>query len=151
MQRQGTQAARLTAGAGWSFAYLGYGAAMALALVVLRNTGLAALPITLVGLTTTAAVLVGRRRHRPTVTFPWTLFAISSVGFILGAGLRQALDGQPAAPVANAFTLAGYACMFLAFVALLRNRRAEGAGPHELVDGVIVCVAAASAALVFLA
>jgi diguanylate cyclase len=151
MQRAGTQAPRLPAGAAWSFAYLGYGATMALSLVVLRDTGLATLPITLVGLTTAVAVCVGRWLHRPTVTFPWNMFAFACVAFIVGAGLRQALDGTPTAPVANVFTLAGYAGMFIAFVALLRNRRADGAGPHELVDGVIVCVAGASAALVFLA
>ena len=39
----------------------------------------------------------------------------------------------------------------LALFALLRNRRSDGAGPHELIDGVIVCVSAASAAIVFLA
>ena len=120
-------------------------------LVVLRDTGLATVPITLVGLTTAVAVVVGRARHRPTVTFPWTMFALACVAFIVGAGLRQALDGQPIAPLADVFSLSGYAAMFIAFVALLRNRRADGAGPHELIDGVIVCVAAASAALVFLA
>jgi len=151
MQRAGTWALRLTPGAGWSFGYLGYSAAMVLALVVLRDTGLATLPIALVGLTTAVAVVVGRRLHRPRTTFPWTVFALSCVAFILGAGLRQALDGQPTAPVANIFTLAGYAGMLLAFVGLLRNRRADGSGPHELIDGVIVCVAAAAAALVFLA
>jgi diguanylate cyclase len=145
------QAQRLPAGAAWSFAYLGYGATMALALIVLRDTGLATVPITLVGFTTAAAVIVGRRRHRPTVTFPWTMFALSCICFILGAGLRQALDGQAIAPLADVFSLAGYATTFLAFIALLRNRRADGAGPHELIDGVIVCVAAASAALVLLA
>ena len=62
MQRAGTWALRLTPGAGWSFSYLGYSAAMALALVVLRDTGLATLPITLVGLTTAGAVVVGSRR-----------------------------------------------------------------------------------------
>jgi diguanylate cyclase len=145
------EAPRPPASAAWSLAYLGFGAAMALALVVLRNTGLATVPISLIGLTTAAAVFAGRHRHRPTVSFPWTVFAFTSVAFILGAGLRQALDGQPMAPLANVFTLAGYAGMLVAFVSLLRNRRADGSGPHELVDGVIVCVAAASAALVFLA
>jgi diguanylate cyclase len=151
MQRQGSQAQRLPAGSAWSFAYLGYGATMALALVVLRDTDLATIPITLVGVTTVIAVVVGRFLHRPTVVFPWTMFAVACIGFIAGAGLRQTLEGLPTAPVADAFTLAGYAGMFIAFVALLRNRRANGAGQHELVDGAIVCVAAAAAALVFLA
>src|SRR5471030_2019892 len=150
-KRTEPRAPRPPAGAAWSFAYLGYGATLALALVVLRDTPLATLPIALIGLTTAVAVIAGRRRHRPTVSFPWTVFALTSVAFILGAGLRQVLDGQPLAPLANVFTLAGYAGMLLAFVSLLRNRRADGSGPHELVDGVIVCVAAASAALVFLA
>jgi diguanylate cyclase (GGDEF)-like protein len=151
MRRQRLEAPRLPASAGWSFAYLGYGAAMALALVVLRDTELATVPITLVGLTTALAVIVGRYRHRPRVTFPWTIFAMACVAFIVGAGLRQALDGRSIAPLADVFSLSGYAAMFTAFVALLRNRRAAGAGPHELADGVIVCVASASAALVFLA
>ena len=151
MRRQRLQARRLPAGAASSFAYLAYGAAMALALIVLRATELATIPITLVGLSTAAAVFVGRRRHRPAVTFPWTLFAVASVAFIVGAGLRQALVGEPVAPLADVFTLSGYACLLVAFVALLRNRRSNGSGPHELVDGVIVCVAAASAVLVFLA
>jgi diguanylate cyclase len=145
------QAPRPPASAAWSLAYLGFGAAMALALIVLRNTGLATVPISLIGLTTAVAVFAGRHRHRPTVSFPWTVFAFTSVAFILGAALRQALDGQPMAPLANVFTLAGYAGMLVAFMSLLRNRRADGSGPHELIDGVIVCVAAASAALVFLA
>jgi diguanylate cyclase (GGDEF)-like protein len=145
------QAHRPSAGAAASYAYLGFGAAMALALVVLRDTGLATVPITVVGLTTAVAVVVGRYRNRPTVTFPWTMFALACVAFIVGAGLRQALEGQPVAPLADVFSLSGYAAMFIAFVALLRNRRADGAGPHELIDGVIVCVSAASAALVFLA
>lgn len=151
MQRPGSQARRLPAGSAWSFAYLGYGATMALALVVLRDTDLATIPITLVGFTTAIAVVVGRLVHRPTVSFPWTMFALACIAFIAGAGLRQALDGQPTAPLADAFTLSGYAAVLLAFVALLRNRRSDGAGPHELVDGVIVCIAAASAAIVFLA
>jgi diguanylate cyclase (GGDEF)-like protein len=150
MTRERPQATRLPASASWSFAYLGFGAAMTLALVGLRNTGLSPVPISLIGLTTAAAIIVGRRRHRPTVMFPWTLFAVASVAFILGAAARQLLDGQPIAPLADVFTLSGYAATFVAFVGLLRNRRATTSGPHELVDGVIVCVAAASAALVFL-
>jgi hypothetical protein len=151
MRRQRPQPDKEQAGPALSYVYLGYAAALGLALIVLRDTGLATIPITMVGATTTAAVIVGQRRHRPTVTFPWTVLAIASFFFIIGAGLRQALDGQPVAPFADVFTLSGYAGVMLAFLALLRNRRASGTGPHELLDGVIVCVSAASAALVFLA
>jgi diguanylate cyclase len=150
MRRQRPQAKRLPAGAAWSFAYLGYGATMALALVALRSSDLATIPLAVVGLGTCVAVFVGRRRFRPSVTFPWTMFGLSAVAFVLGAGLRQVLVGQPAAPLADAFSLAGYAGTLAAFVALLRNRRSNFSRPHELVDGVIVCVSAASVALVLL-
>jgi diguanylate cyclase len=146
--RQPAQAHRppVTQGAACAFAALG--AAMAIALVALRDSDLSAAPVAVMGIGAAVAAATGRIRNRPQVGAPWVLFSLACLAFIVGAVLRQVLAGSPLAPAADAATLSGYAATVAAFVVLLRSRRATDRGMHELVDGGIVLAAVSSLALV---
>jgi diguanylate cyclase (GGDEF)-like protein len=139
---------RPTRSASIAWAYLGVGAAMAVALVALRDSGLAALPVAVMGVAATVAATAGRIRNRPQVGYPWAFFAAACLSFIVGAVLRQLLAGQPLAPVADVATLAGYAATMGGFVGLLRSRQSIGRTVHELVDGAVLFASVTALALV---
>jgi diguanylate cyclase (GGDEF)-like protein len=133
--------------AAWLFCALGLG--MVVALVALRGSELAAVPVAVMGAGAALAAATGRVRNRPQVGYPWVLFSLACVAFILGAVLRQALEGSPLAFAADAATLSGYAATLGAFIGLLRCRQSHDKGVHELVDGAIVLVSVGAAALAF--
>jgi diguanylate cyclase (GGDEF)-like protein len=145
--RQEAQAHRppMSPGGAWAFAALG--GAMAVALVALRDSDLAAAPVAVMGVAGAVAAAAGRVRNRPQLGLPWAMFSLACLAFIVGAVLRQLLAGSPLAPAADAATLSGYAATVLAFVGLLRSRQSTDRGMHELVDGGIVLAAVSSLAL----
>ena len=130
----------------WS--YVALAVLLAQLLVALRNSEWAALPLTVVGVGSTALILVGRARNNPSSRLPWTLYAASCGVFILGAVLRQVLAGTDLAPLADVATLTGYGLVLAAFITMLRTRRGVRGGLHELLDGLIVVIAAGAVALV---
>ena len=142
----GPQRAPMPPGAAWAFAALG--GAMALTLVALRDSDLAAAPVAVMGVGAAAAAAVGRARNRPQVGGPWVLFSLACIAFIVGAVLRQALAGSVLAPAADAATLSGYAATVTAFVLLLRSRQSTDSAVHDVVDGGIVLAAVGSMAVV---
>ncbi len=130
----------------WS--YVGLAVLLAQLLVALRNSAWAALPLTVVGVGSTVLILVGRARNHPSSRLPWTLYSASCGVFILGAVLRQVLVGTHLAPLADVATLSGYGLVLAAFITMLRTRRGVRGGLHELLDGLIVVIAAGAVALV---
>ena len=117
-------------------------------LVALRHTDWAALPLTVVGVGSTVLILVGVARNHPSSRLPWTLYSASCGVFILGAVLRQVLVGTHLAPLADVATLTGYGLVLAAFITMLRTRHGVRGGLHELLDGLIVVIAAGAVALV---
>ena len=130
----------------WS--YVGLAVLLALMLVVLRRTDFAAVPLVVAGVGTTVLIMVGRARNHPSTRLPWTLYAASCSVFIVGAVLRQVLVDTPLAPLADVASLSGYGLVLGAFIAILRTRGvSRGGGLHELLDGLIVVIAAGAVAL----
>jgi diguanylate cyclase (GGDEF)-like protein len=123
------------------------GLSMAIALVLLRDTELAALPLAVVGVFTAVAVVTGTLRNRPAVSAPWVMFALACMAFMTGSLLRQVLLGQPLVFLADIASMSGYALMLGAFLALLRTGHSGGRPVHELIDGAIVLVAASALAI----
>jgi diguanylate cyclase (GGDEF)-like protein len=150
------RAARLAAGdqdrrdtsALLAWSYVALAVLLAQLLAALRNSDWAAIPLTVVGVGSTVLILVGRARNNPSSRLPWTLYAASCSVFILGAVLRQVLVGTHLAPLADVATLTGYGLVLAAFITMLRTRRGVGGGLHELLDGLIVVIAAGAVALV---
>jgi diguanylate cyclase (GGDEF)-like protein len=131
-----------------AWVYCAFGGALVVALVALRETDLAAIPVAVAGLGAAIAAALGRVRNRPQVSYPWLLFSLACVGFIVGAVLRQVLAGQALAPLADVATMAGYAATMGGFIGLLRGRQSNDSTVHELVDGAIVLCAVSAVALV---
>ena len=130
-----------------AWVYCALGAAMVVALVALRDTGLAAAPVAVMGLGAAIAAAVGSVRNRPQIATPWRLFSLACLAFIVGAVLRQVLADTPISALADAATLSGYAATMAAFIRLLRCRQSSDRAVHELVDGAIVLVAVGAVAL----
>jgi diguanylate cyclase (GGDEF)-like protein len=129
----------------WS--YVGLAVLLALLLVVLRDTDLVAVPLVVAGVGSTGLIVFGRARNRPSTRLPWTLFAASCAVFIVGAVLRQLLADTPLAPLADVASLSGYGLVLSAFIAILRTRGVSRRGLHELLDGLIVVIAAGAVAV----
>jgi diguanylate cyclase (GGDEF)-like protein len=125
-----------------------------LALVVAAQvTGvhaLSALAMFVSAMSTSAALVLGVRRHRPHLPRPWLTLSLACGVFVAGAVARLVLDGSPLSPVADAMSLSGYGLTVYAFVSLLRGRGSVAGDRHELADGVIVMTAAAALAVAFL-
>ena len=130
-----------------AWVYCALGAAMLVALVALRETDLAAVPVAVMGIGAAIAAAVGSVRNRPQVAYPWRLFALACLAFIIGAVLRQVLADTPFNILADAATLSGYAATLMAFIGLLRCRQSNDRAIHELVDGAIVLVAVGAVAV----
>ncbi len=130
-----------------AWVYCALGAAMLVALVALRDTDLAAVPVAVMGAGAAIAAGVGSVRNRPQVAYPWRLFSLACVAFIVGAVLRQVLADTPFSLLADAATMSGYAATLVAFIGLLRCRQSNDRAVHELVDGAIVLVAVGAVAL----
>ncbi len=130
-----------------AWVHCGLGASMAAALVLLRSTELAAIPVAIVGLTTAVATVVGRVRNRPAVSRPWTLLAASCVLFVAAAVLRPTLAGTVLSPLTDAVTLAGYGALLGGLIGLLRTRHSTSRATHELIDGAVVLVSVGALAV----
>ena len=130
----------------WS--YVGLAVTLAVLLAVLRDTPYAAIPLLVVGVGSTCLILLGSRRNQPSIRLPWELYAASCAVFILGAVLRQALVGSELVMLADAASLTGYALVLAAFITILQTRRKTLGAMHEVIDGLIVVIAAGAVALV---
>src|SRR4029079_1523605 len=106
-------------GVAWGFCALG--GAMVVALVALRSGDLAAAPVAVMGAGAAIAAAVGRVRNRPQVSYPWLLFSLACVAFIVGAVLRQVLAGLSLAPLADVPNPSGYLATTASLVRALRR------------------------------
>ncbi|MEP6760185.1 MAG: EAL domain-containing protein [Sporichthyaceae bacterium] len=131
----------------WAWSFVGFGAFLAVLLLLLRESPAATVPTIVAGIAGTGAILAGIGRNRPERPLPWALFAGASVSFIVGAMLRQVLAGRPEAPLSDVASLLGYALTVAAVLAILRARQSAQRGLDELIDGLIVVAAAAPVAL----
>lgn len=87
-------------------------------------------------------MIIGPYLHRPASIMPWRFLLAASVLFLVGVLSRPWSAAQTGSGqwLADSFTLAGYALLVAALVALNRAR-----GPlerHALADGIIVCLGA---------
>ena len=117
-------------------AFVGFGLGMTLVGAIVADSSLLqTMPLTLMGLATVMAILVGVRRNNPARRWPWLLLAgctlLSSVG-----GPFISIDG-PVGVVAQAMTIAGAAFGFLGFIMLIR-RRIPGGDRAALLDAAIL-------------
>lgn len=131
-----------------AWACVGLAVLLALLLVILRDSPFAAIPLTVTGVGSTALILVGRARNRPSTRLPWTLYAASCAVFIVGAVLRQLLVDTDLVPLADVASLSGYGLVLAAFIVILRTRRGVRGGLHELLDGLIVVLATGAVTVV---
>ncbi|MES1246643.1 MAG: diguanylate cyclase, partial [Actinomycetota bacterium] len=73
-----------------------------------------------VGAAATAAIALGVRRNRPSIAWPWLLFAAGTGLFSIADDISDALGGSPASPsAADPFYLAGYPLIVVGLVFLL--------------------------------
>jgi diguanylate cyclase (GGDEF)-like protein len=93
-----------------------------------------------VGVGTAAALWIGPRRNDARPRLPWRLLGSASILFLAGALIRPWAAQQSGLmmALADAFTVPGYALMFLGFGALLRAR--GSLERHAVTDGAIVCL-----------
>ena len=76
--------------------------------------------LTVLGLTGTAAILVGIHIHTPARSWPWYLVALCVAATTIGIGVLP--QTGPLAPVGQVVTAVGYAAGFAGFVMLIRGR-----------------------------
>jgi diguanylate cyclase len=76
--------------------------------------------LTFLGLSGTAAILVGIQIHRPARSWPWYLVALCVAATTIGIGVIPHTGWL--APVGQAITAVGYAAGFTGFVMLIRGR-----------------------------
>ncbi len=122
--------------------------ALAGVVVVIRESPLAPVVLAAMGVATTVAIVVGRRRNRPGDRLPWTFMALSTGLFIVSLVLRYLLIGTAAAPVAEVISVTAYGAMVMCFLMFLRARGAVRRSLDELVDGLIVVASAAALVIV---
>lgn len=130
--------------------YLAFGAVAALAYVVLPRTGL--LPVWAaelifyigLGVSASAAIVVGVRRWHPRAALAWHLFALGTLSFVLADlvfVLTEDLSAHGAFPsIADALYLVSYPFMLGGLLLIIRGR---GPGSHRasLIDALLVVTA----------
>lgn len=137
--------------------YLAVGAALAACCLATPRggdwllSGLAA--YALVGLLTTAAVLVRTRRHRPSARWPWLLIAASLL-VSLGADIACYHARHAAEPTADPAALdALYLARYLLLAAgllMIRQGRAAAGDPSSLLDSLAVAMAGGTVSFLYL-
>jgi diguanylate cyclase len=101
-----------------------------------------------------AATVFGVRRHRPGVSWPWTLIAAAFVVFLVGAGVRQALGtlgdlSSDRASIPDLITVPGYVILGFGLVGIARGRRGA-IDVDGMLDGVVASLAAMALAWIYL-
>jgi diguanylate cyclase (GGDEF)-like protein len=101
------------------------------------------------------AAVVGLRRHRPDVRWPWMLIASALVVFVVGGGVRQAFGSlgdlsSERSAVPDLITLPGYAITGIGVLGLAYVRRRRTRDVDGMLDGVIASLAAMTLAWILL-
>ena len=110
----------------------------------------------LLSLTTITATIVGVRRYRPALSWPWWSIAGATFLWLVGGAAREALGtvGDLTAQrslVPDAITLSGYVLFGLGLVGFVRARqRHRDRDVDALLDGAVAALAAFTLAWVFL-
>ena len=116
--------------------FLGFGLAMTVVGELVADAGvLKTMPLTLMGLATVMAILVGVRSHHPARTGPWLLLAVCTLLSSLGGPFISI--GGPVAVVGQIATVAGAALGFIGFIMLIRGR-IPGGDRAALLDAAIL-------------
>jgi diguanylate cyclase (GGDEF)-like protein len=76
--------------------------------------------VTILGLTTTVAIVAGIRAHRPMRPLPWRLVALCTLLTTIGGAVTYAIPALDA--VGETLTAGGYVAGFVGFVILIRGR-----------------------------
>ncbi|MDI6105643.1 GGDEF domain-containing protein [Actinoplanes sp. NEAU-A12] len=107
----------------------------------------------LLGVSATAATVVGVVRHRPAVRWPWYCMAIGWLLFAAGDVIywvQSSLLGRDAFPsIADAFYLSSYPLLAVALLGLVRARR-PGKDRPGLLDALVLSTGASMLSWVFL-
>jgi diguanylate cyclase (GGDEF)-like protein len=109
----------------------------------------------LVGAATFIAMVVGIRRHRPALRWPWIAIGGALALFIVGGGMRQSFEtlGDLSADRSNLpdfITLPGYLLVGAGLAAIARARGGEAGDRDMVLDGVVASLAALTIAWVYL-
>ena len=117
---------------------------------------LESLTFVLLGVATIAATVVGVRRYRPGLRWPWVLMCSALVVFVVGGAARMDLHtlGNTSASrslIPDAITLPGYLLLAIGLSGLARVRgRGRSDELDNLLDGVVAALAALTLAWVYL-
>jgi hypothetical protein len=110
----------------------------------------------LLGLTTLSSSIVGVRRHRPSVRWPWRLVSVALLLFLVGGALRQALGtfGNLSADRSlwpDYVALLGYCLSAAAVLGFVRARwRGRGHDVDAVLDSAVAALGALAMAWVYL-
>jgi diguanylate cyclase (GGDEF)-like protein len=116
--------------------FVGFGLVMTLIGELAAGSGVfQTVPITLMGLATVMAILVGVRSHRPARTWPWLLLAVCTLLSSVGGPFISV--GGPVAVIGQAATIAGATFGFIGFIMLIRGR-IPGGDRAALLDAAIL-------------
>jgi diguanylate cyclase len=153
MRRQGV--ARTESSARVAYVVMGVGVACVVALA----TGLLG-PVTdatflILGAGALVATVVGIRRNRPAVRWPWMVIASALVVFLVGGGIREAFGtlgdlSADRSPLPDLITLSGYVIVGIGVLGLAHARRRGARDVDGMLDGVIAALAAMALAWIFL-
>jgi diguanylate cyclase (GGDEF)-like protein len=102
-----------------------------------------------------AAAVIGLRRHRPAVHWPWIVIAAALVVFLVGGGVRQAFGSlgdlsSDRSAVPDLISLSGYAILGVGVLGLAYVRRRGTRDVDGMLDGAIASLAAMTLAWIFL-
>ena len=113
------------------------------------------LTFVLVGAGTFVAMVVGIRRYRPALRWPWYSIGAGLALFIIGGGMRQSLDtlgdlSSSRSLLPDLITIPGYLLGGLGVAGIGRGRGGEGGDRDLVLDGIVASLAALTIAWVYL-
>jgi diguanylate cyclase (GGDEF)-like protein len=103
------------------------------------------------GIGALGAMIVGVRRYRPRLRWPWWCISVALVLFVIGGAAREYLGtlGNLTATrslLPDLITIPGYCCLGVALSGLAHVRRRRGGDLDALLDGIVAALAALSLA-----
>ncbi|HSH61859.1 MAG TPA: EAL domain-containing protein [Acidimicrobiales bacterium] len=134
--------------------------ALGTALAVVHASGilgpLQGVTFVLLGMAAIVSTIVGVRRHRPALRWPWALICGALTLFVVGGAAREGLQtlgniSSDRSIVPDLITLPGYVLLGVGLTGLAGPRRREAAGDFDaILDGAIAALASMTLAWVYL-